>query len=150
MSDLLPRRLANTARRKSFANCVAAASPKRIHRSSTMTTLPESFVESFTEAVTACSELSRTVGRVIYSATFHVLPESSGSFPNTSHGDAMTASSTRHTEPQTRSESFATSELGQPLPHAAPVMVDIFSDEPLLCPYQRAGVQDGEDCEACQ
>lgn len=62
----------------------------------------------------------------------------------------MTASYTPPTEPQTKSESFATSELGQPLPPDVPVMVDIFSDAPLLCPYQRAGVQDGEDCEACQ
>lgn len=62
----------------------------------------------------------------------------------------MTASSTQPTEQQIKSESFVTSELGQPLPHAAPVLVDIFSDEPLLCPYQRAGIQDGEDCEACQ
>lgn len=56
------------------------------------------------------------------------------------------------TEQMIKSVNSETSEPVQPPPHVEPgnVLVDIFSDEPLLCPYQRAGIQDGEDCEACQ
>lgn len=29
-------------------------------------------------------------------------------------------------------------------------LLDLDDDTPRLCPYQRAGLEDGEACEACQ
>lgn len=52
--------------------------------------------------------------------------------------------STQPTEPLTKSGS---SETAKP---ASQGLLDLGDDTPLLCPYQRAGIQDGEECEACQ
>lgn len=62
----------------------------------------------------------------------------------------MTHPYTPLTEHTIRNATSVTSAPELPVPLDPPVLVDIFSDEPLVCPYQHPSLHGDETCEACQ